>query len=193
MLRTGTQWSILDYTSIVNESKQVATLSPDALVDAQLTLPDGTPVRLALPGPASPKPRSLWPALLMFLTLLCAGYSLWWSHQSWLFIDGPELVGDAPEGLAPALCQRLIGNLEPQLQGNPDPWLPSLNVSQFQARCLNGSPRLEIVAAQAANFLGWPSPTLALQAFKSRISGTCAAPCTGANTNASVTPSTPSP
>ena len=134
--------------------------------DAQLTLSDGTPVRLALPGPERHRGPLVWPYVALLLVLLTTAYLVWWKQQSWLFIQGPQLVGQADEGASKALCTRILDNLAPQLQGNPDPWLPGLEIDQFTARCLNGSAQLENVTAQALNFIGYPSALLTLQAIQ---------------------------
>ncbi|MGB0964701.1 MAG: hypothetical protein ACPGU3_00960 [Litorivicinus sp.] len=133
-----------------------------AALDAELTLSDGTPVRLAMPGPSAPKRRALWPWVVV---AMLAGYGGWFSQQPWLFVDGPNLVADTPSGLDQVLCQRMIQDLQPSLDATSG-WLPALDDVRRKSRCLNDRLRLETLTAQALIFAGLPVERLHLDAIQ---------------------------
>ncbi len=133
------------------------------LTDQELTLSDGTALRLALPGPTPRRSRAPW--LFIGLTLALAAYLGWWSQQPWLFIQGPTLISQqTPAGLAPLLCQRLTDDLGPH-QGASDPWLPAPAGGDFKGRCLDGALTLETLMAKGLIFMGAPVPVLAMDAI----------------------------
>ena len=131
--------------------------------DAELTLSDGTPVRLALPGPA---PRRGRPWLLLSFLAALTGYGVWFAQQPWLFLDGPALVSQStPSDMEPVLCQRMIE----QWNGNGasfSPWLPTLDLDQHKPRCLNQPLKLENWVARGLSFIGVAQPTLRLEAIE---------------------------
>ncbi len=130
--------------------------------DNDLTLSDGTPLRLALPGPPPRASRAPW--FFIALTLTLAAYLGWWAQQPWLFIKGPTLISTStPSGMSAVICDRLTGNLE-RTDDARDLWLPLPTGAGFQARCLDASPRLETLMATALLFIGAPVPVLALDA-----------------------------
>ena len=134
----------------------------EVALDAELTLSDGTPVRLGLPAPPAPARSSKWPWLLLAALL---GYGLWFSQQPWLFIDGPRVVSGDPQGIQPLLCERLIADLQPGLDSTQS-WLPPLDNIRRDSRCLNAKPTLETLTAQALAFVGVPTERLALDAIQ---------------------------
>ena len=147
----------------------------EVALDAELTLSDGTPVRLALPGPSAPKKRARWPWVIV-ATL--AGYGAWFSQQPWLFVDGPNVVANTVPGMDKVLCQRMIEDLQPSLDGQQS-WLPPLDNVRLTSRCLNDRLQLETLTAQALIFAGLPIERLRLDAIQtpegwelqSRLSG----------------------
>lgn len=134
----------------------------EVALDAELTLSDGTPVRLALPAPAHTKSSRRWPWLILAAVV---GYGVWFSQQPWLFIDGPRVVAGNTQGLDAVLCERLIDDLQPGLEST-QAWLPPLDDIRVTSRCLNSRPQIETLTAQGLLFLGIPVPRLALDAIR---------------------------
>ena len=131
-------------------------------LDAELTLSDGTPVRLALPGPSAPKRRARWPWVVLAGVM---GYVGWFSQQPWLFVQGPTIVANHAPGLEPVICQRVLEHLQPDIQ---EPWLPPLGEVQRTGRCMNDQLRLDTLTAQALRFLGAPIQPLRLEAIQTQ-------------------------